>query len=42
MHHPGEVNICTIAISVEGLLEQRNPENPMYNARVEWAGEDTA
>lgn len=35
IHHPGEVNICTIAVSIEGLLADRKPGDPLYDASVE-------
>lgn len=35
VHHPDEPNICTIAVSVAGLLADRTPEDPLHGARVE-------
>ncbi|KOU62056.1 hypothetical protein ADK57_25825 [Streptomyces sp. MMG1533] len=35
VHHPDEINICTIAVSIDGLLADRLPEHPMCGATVE-------
>lgn len=35
VHHPGEVNICTIAVSIDGLLADLPTEHPMHGAVVE-------
>ncbi|MGW7085028.1 hypothetical protein ACWGH2_16270 [Streptomyces sp. NPDC054871] len=35
VHHPDEINVCTIAISIEGLLADPAPGDPMYGAQVE-------
>lgn len=35
VHHPDEINICTIALSLEDLLSDRLPEHPMHGAVVE-------
>jgi len=36
VHHPDEVNICTIATSVHGLLRDRSEGDPLYGAKVHW------
>lgn len=38
VHHPDELNICTIGVSLEGLLADRRPSDPMYGAVVESRG----
>jgi hypothetical protein len=35
VHHPDEMNICTIAVSVEGLLEDQPDGHPLHGATVE-------
>ncbi|MGP4048770.1 hypothetical protein [Streptomyces sp. 2A115] len=35
VHHPDEANVCTIATSVEALLAERRPGDPMHGAGVE-------
>lgn len=35
VHHPDEPNICTIAISLDGLLADQTPDDPLYGAQVE-------
>ena len=39
VHHPEEINICTIAVSMDALFEDRHPEHPLSGARVEWPEE---
>ncbi|MEV4974437.1 hypothetical protein [Streptomyces scopuliridis] len=36
VHHPDEFTVCTIATSVDALLEGRSPKDPFHGARVEW------
>ncbi|MFD9192977.1 hypothetical protein ACFWCA_32785 [Streptomyces phaeochromogenes] len=38
VHHPDEYNWCTIGVSVDGLLADRTPEDPLYGAQVEEYG----
>lgn len=35
VHHPDEVNICTIAISLDGLLNDQPVGHPLRGARIE-------
>lgn len=42
VHHPGEVNICTIAVSIDGLLENRTQEDPLCGAEVHRPNGDPA
>lgn len=35
VHHPGEVNVCSIAVSIDGLLADRQPGDPLHGAQVE-------
>jgi hypothetical protein len=35
VHHPDETNVCTIALSVDDLLADRTPEDPLHGAAVE-------
>ena len=35
VHHPGEVNICTIAVSLDGLLSDQPDGHPLDGATVE-------
>ncbi|MFC9987888.1 hypothetical protein ACFXKV_04515 [Streptomyces globisporus] len=36
VHHPDEHNICTIAVSIDGLLDDaRHPDHPLHSAQVE-------
>jgi hypothetical protein len=35
IYHPDEYNWCTIAVSVDGLLADRQPGDPLREARVE-------
>lgn len=35
VHHPDEPNICTIAISLDALLADRTPGDPLHGAAVE-------
>ncbi|MFE2941026.1 hypothetical protein ACFXKG_18475 [Streptomyces sp. NPDC059255] len=35
VHHPDEPTVCTIAVSVDALLEDRSPGDPLHGARVE-------
>lgn len=34
IHHPDEHNLCTIAVSIEGLLADRKPGDPLHGASV--------
>ena len=36
VHHPDEHNVCTIAVSVNGLLEGGSPNDPVRDATVEY------
>ncbi|MEU5580945.1 hypothetical protein ABZ791_30175 [Streptomyces huasconensis] len=38
VHHPDEPNICTIAVSIEGLLADLPPEHHLHGATVEAYG----
>ena len=35
IHHPDEANICTIAISIDGLLNDQPVGHPLRDAHVE-------
>lgn len=35
VHHPDEINVCTIGISLDGLLEELHPEHELFGATVE-------
>ena len=35
VHHPEEVNVCTIAVSIDGLLNDLPAEHALYGATVE-------
>lgn len=35
IHHPGEPNLCTIALSIDALLADRHAQDPMHGASVE-------
>ncbi|CAL9666337.1 hypothetical protein SUDANB145_07180 (plasmid) [Streptomyces sp. enrichment culture] len=35
VHHPDEVNICTIAVSLDALLTDRAAGDPLHGATVE-------
>jgi len=35
VHHPDEVNVCTIAVSLDDLLADRQPGDPLHGATVE-------
>lgn len=38
VYHPDEVNVCTIAVSVDGLLADGKPGHPLHGATVEEYG----
>lgn len=38
VHHPDELNVCTIAISLDGLLADRKPGDLLHGASVEEYG----
>jgi hypothetical protein len=35
VHHPDEFTLCTVATSIEALLDNRKPGDPLHGARVE-------
>ncbi|WP_060952406.1 hypothetical protein [Streptomyces hygroscopicus] len=38
LNHPGEETWFTVAVSLDALLGERHPEDPLHGARVEWPG----
>ncbi|MBL3670629.1 hypothetical protein JL475_32610 [Streptomyces sp. M2CJ-2] len=38
VHHPNEINVCTIAASLAALTEDRSPGDPLHGAQVERHG----
>ncbi|MEU9789098.1 hypothetical protein AB0E27_00490 [Streptomyces sparsogenes] len=38
LNHPDEANWFTIAVSLDALLEERPPEDPLHGAHAEWPG----
>lgn len=35
VHHPDEINICTIAVSIDGLVNDQPLGHPLRDARIE-------
>lgn len=35
LHHPDEINVCTIATSLDALLAGREPGHPLHGAEIE-------
>ena len=35
VHHPDEINICTIAVNLDGLLNDQPDGHPLHGARIE-------
>jgi hypothetical protein len=35
VHHPDETNVCTIAVSLDGLLADLPAGHPLHGAKVE-------
>lgn len=43
INHPDEEDqpyVVTLALTLDGLFAERHPEDPLYDAQVEWADEE--
>lgn len=38
VHHPDEINVCTIAVSLDALLTDRQPGDPFHGASIHTGG----
>lgn len=36
VHHPDEINICTIALSTDDLLKDLPEGHPLHQAEIRW------